>query len=154
MDEHHAATENSTRRHETTDANIRAIVKFAVGLFLSLVASLLVVSAVFNYLVAHQGLGPPTSPFENTRRLPPAGVPRLQVAPPQELGQYQKEQKEILDSYGWTDQKAGIVRIPIDRALDLLMQRGLPVQTAPAQGELQPGTVQQYSIPKGYTPER
>jgi hypothetical protein len=153
MDEHQGSAENAARRHETTDANVRAIVKFAVGLFLAIVVSLWTVSVLFNYFVAHQGLGPPTSPFENTRELPPPSVPRLQVAAPQELGQYRKGQEELLHSYGWADQKAGIVRIPIDRAMDLLIQRGLPVQAAPAQGELQPGAVQQYTIPKGYTPE-
>ncbi len=33
-----------------------------------------------------------------------------------------------LESYGWIDRKSGIVRIPIDRAMDLLAQRGLPTR--------------------------
>jgi hypothetical protein len=154
MDEHKAGTENSVRRHETTDADIGGIVKFAVGLFVAIVASLVGVNALFNYFVAHQGLGPPTSPFENTREMPPPGVPRLQVVPPRELGDYRKGQEELLHSYGWVDQKNGVVRIPIHRAMDLLLQRGLPVQTAPVSTGLQPGSVQQYTVPKGYTPER
>ena len=32
-----------------------------------------------------------------------------------------------LGSYDWVDQKNGVVRIPIDRAMDLVAQRGLPV---------------------------
>lgn len=35
-----------------------------------------------------------------------------------------------LHSYGWVDQKAGVVRIPIDRAMTLLLQRGLPARKA------------------------
>ena len=31
----------------------------------------------------------------------------------------------MLHSYGWVDQQAGIVRIPIDRAMTLLTERGL-----------------------------
>ncbi len=153
MDEHPANAENTTRRHETTDADIRAIVKFAVGLFVSLVAALVLVRAVFNYFAAHQGLGPPASPFADTRELPPSNVPRLQANPPRELGQYQKEQEDLLQTYGWVDQKDGIVRIPIQRAIDLLVQRGLPVQTSPPQGVVHSGTVPQYMSPKGYTPE-
>ena len=39
----------------------------------------------------------------------------------------------ILGSYGWLDRKAGTVRIPIDRAMDLIAHRGLPATaTAPA----------------------
>jgi hypothetical protein len=153
MDEQAVNTENPRHRHETRDASIPAIVKFAVGLFLSIAASMVVARLVFNYFAAHQSLGPPASPFENTRELPPAGVPRLQVEAPQELHQYLKQENEVLHSYGWVDQKNGIVRIPINRAMDLLIQRGLPVQSAPPQGEvLQPGSVPQYTVPKGYTP--
>ena len=39
-----------------------------------------------------------------------------------------KRQDQILASYDWVDQKNGVVRIPIDRAMDLLAQRGLPVR--------------------------
>jgi hypothetical protein len=38
-----------------------------------------------------------------------------------------KKENEVLESYDWVDQKNGVVRIPIDRAMDLLAQRGLPV---------------------------
>ena len=38
-----------------------------------------------------------------------------------------KKENEILGSYDWVDQNNGVVRIPIDRAIDLLAQRGLPV---------------------------
>jgi hypothetical protein len=45
------------------------------------------------------------------------------------------KQDETLYSYGWVDEKAGIVRIPIDRAMDLLVQRGLPVLPAGMAGQ-------------------
>ena len=80
-------------------------------------------------------------------------MPRLQVDAPADLQRYLKQQNEVLDSYGWVDRKNGVVRIPIDRAMDLLSQPGLPVQTAPPPGQvLQPGSVPQYTVPKGYTP--
>jgi hypothetical protein len=152
MDEQPANAENSKRGYETRDASIPAIVKFAVGLFVSIAVSMVVAWLVFNYFAAHQSLGPPASPFENTRELPPASVPRLQVEAPEDLHQYLKQQDEVLHSYGWVDQKDGVARIPIDRAMDLLIQRGLPVQAAPPQGQLQPGSVPQYTVPKGYMP--
>ena len=41
----------------------------------------------------------------------------------------------LLDNYSWVDQSQGKVRIPIERAMELIAQRGLPVapavQTAP-----------------------
>jgi hypothetical protein len=44
-------------------------------------------------------------------------------------------QDDTLASYDWVDQKAGIVRIPIDRAIDLVAERGLPVLPAGAAPE-------------------
>ena len=39
-------------------------------------------------------------------------------------------EEQTLNSYGWVDEKAGMVRIPIERAMDLIAQRGLPVRPA------------------------
>ena len=114
--------------HEPSDANIRNLIIFGVGLSLLVIAGLLVGGAVLHYFVGHQGLGPPASPFENVRTLPPE--PHLQVSAPTDLKQYKAAQDEILNNYGWVDQKAGIVRIPIDRAMDILLQKGLPVRGA------------------------
>jgi hypothetical protein len=36
----------------------------------------------------------------------------------------------LLDNYSWVDQKSGKVRIPIDRAMELIAQHGLPVKPA------------------------
>lgn len=146
--------ENSNRGHETSDASTRAVVTFAVGLFVLIAAAMVLVWVTFTYFVRHQGLGPPASPFENTRKLPPPGVPALEAAPRQDYRDYRERQKEMLENYRWVDRKAGVVRLPVDRAMDLLVQRGLPVQKAPPQSEIQPGTVPQYTVPKGYTPEQ
>ena len=116
------------RGHETSDINIRNLIISGVLLCCLVIAGLLVSGVVFHYFVRHQGLGPPASPFENVRMLPPE--PRLQVSAPKDLEQYKAAQGEILNSYGWVDQKAGIVRIPIERAMDILVQRGLPVRGA------------------------
>ena len=37
----------------------------------------------------------------------------------------------ILDSYGWVDPDKGIVRIPIDQAIDIVAQKGLPSKPSP-----------------------
>ena len=37
---------------------------------------------------------------------------------------------ELLQGYHWVDQSAGIVQIPIDQAMDLVVQRGLPARPA------------------------
>jgi len=109
--------------HEASDASIRNLLIFAAGLSLVVIAGLVVSRVVFRYFVGHQGLGPPASPFENVRTLPPA--PRLQVTAPKDLTQYKAAQDEILNGYGWVDRQGGIVRIPIERAMDLF-PTGIP----------------------------
>jgi hypothetical protein len=133
MDRTNSPGDQPRRGHETSDANIRNLIFAGVILCCLVIAGLLVSGGVFHYFVGHQGLGPPASPFENVRMLPPE--PRLQVSAPKDLKQYKAAQEEILNSYGWVDQNAGIVRIPIEGAMDILAQKGLPVRGAiPAQG--------------------
>jgi hypothetical protein len=42
------------------------------------------------------------------------------------------EEDQILGSYGWIDRERGIVRVPIDRAITLLAQKGLPTRAEAA----------------------
>src|SRR5262249_35292055 len=50
--------------------------------------------------------------------------PRLEVNPQADFQEYLHQQHEILNSYAWTSRAAGKVRIPIDRAMELLVERG------------------------------
>ena len=88
------------------------------------------------------------SPFAAERsKLPPE--PRLQLAPNseeqidrndppniktqhplEEIKQLQSAWDKQLTSYGWVDEQGGIVRIPIEDAKRLLLQRGLPTRAA------------------------
>ncbi len=120
------ASEQPGAHYETRDASTRGLVMFGIGLFSTLVVVAVLMAWLFGYFAKSQSLGPPASPFENVRVLPPA--PRLQVDPRQDLQRLRENEKAELDSYGWVDQKNGIVHIPIDRAMDLIAQRGLPAR--------------------------
>ena len=112
--------------YETRDASIRGLVLFAVGLAATIALVFVGMVGVFHYFSRSQSLGSPASPFADVRTLPPQ--PRLQVEPRMDLEHLRKHEDEILNSYGWVDPKAGVVRIPIDRAMGLLLQKGLPVR--------------------------
>jgi hypothetical protein len=58
--------------------------------------------------------------------------PRLLVNEPANLADLRKHEHEILTTYGWMDQSAGVVRLPIERAKELILERGLPVRGAEA----------------------
>jgi len=119
---------NSQPRYETRDVATRSMVYSAIGIAALILAGLLASWFSFRYFVGVQQLGPPASPFENTRELPPA--PRLQVSPTETLKQYQSEESSKLSSYGWIDKNAGVVRIPIARATELSLQRGFPIRSS------------------------
>ena len=58
----------------------------------------------------------------------PSSVPSLLVREPMNLKKFRDEEEHLLTSYGWVDQNTGVVRLPIDRAKALLLERGLPVR--------------------------
>src|SRR5262245_27667013 len=55
-------------------------------------------------------------------------TPRLQTQPFKDIYLLRRGENEKLDSYGWVDKDAGITRIPVDRAMDVLIERGLPAR--------------------------
>jgi hypothetical protein len=63
--------------------------------------------------------------------VPPA--PRLQVYPVRHWKDFEAAESNRLSSYGWMDRSNGVVHIPIERAMDLIEQRGVgPLPPAPA----------------------
>jgi hypothetical protein len=56
-------------------------------------------------------------------------APQLEIDERNQLDKIRIDEAQTLSTYDWVDQKAGTVRIPIDRAMDLIAQRGLPVRT-------------------------
>lgn len=133
------SAENRAPGYETRDVTIRPMVWAALGLALLILTGMLASWVAFKYFVRVQKLGPNASPFENTRELPPA--PRLQVAPAEALKAYQAEENAKLTSYGWVEKNAGVVRIPIERAMQLSLERGFPVRPGGATPSAPAGTV-------------
>jgi len=57
-------------------------------------------------------------------------VPPLLVSEPINLAIFRAHEDQMLTTYGWVDQNAGVVRLPIARAKALLLERGLPSREA------------------------
>jgi hypothetical protein len=98
---------------------------FGLGLTVLVIIVYFLMSGMFSYLERRQKASDQSrSIFVNTSTLPPE--PRLQVTPSQDLKQVRVDEEKILSTSGWVDREGGIVRIPIQRSMELLSQRGLP----------------------------
>ena len=132
--------------HEKNDVNIGAVLKFGLGLILAGVVVYAYTNVLFNHFSGREAkLDTPPSPLlpGGEFRLPPE--PRLQLAPGhpmaplEEMKQLRATEEAVLISYGWVDQQAGTVRIPIEDAKRLALQKGFPSNP---EGKGEPGTPQ------------
>ncbi|MFZ3200702.1 MAG: hypothetical protein WA175_06085 [Candidatus Acidiferrales bacterium] len=128
--------------YERRDANIRGLLEFAFWLAMVLVVTLLAMKLTYHFFAKMEPVGPPASPFTNVREIP-AG-PLLQAAPHLDLQTYCEGQEQQVNTYGWIDQQQGTVRLPVDRAMDLLLERGLPTR---APSETPPGSSAEVEAP-------
>ena len=127
--EHHPP-QHGPEGYERSDANVGSLFRFGASLAILIVAVMWAMVHTYNFLAQRESLGPPASPFENQRELPPQ--PRLQPQPATDLKSYCEIQQQQLTTYGWVDQQNGIVRIPVDRAIEMVLQKGLPGRPADA----------------------
>ncbi|HLK62786.1 MAG TPA: hypothetical protein VKU19_05075 [Bryobacteraceae bacterium] len=105
--------------HEETDVNPWVVGKFAIGLVFVCVISLAILFGFFRFLLSDEG-----GKAAGVVKEPPK--PRLEQTPITDLQAFRMAEDRDLSSYGWVDQQKGIVHVPIDRAIDMLVQKGLP----------------------------
>jgi hypothetical protein len=121
--------------HEASDVNIRSILATGAGLIVLGAMVYFVVWLLFGFLNRRESAAS-TSPVYPLAvgledRLPPE--PRLQANPKQDLRDLRESEGALLNSYRWVDKNGGVVRIPIDEAMKLVLQRGLPSRPASEQ---------------------
>jgi hypothetical protein len=117
---------HSAYSHETTDASVRPIVLTGVALAIAAAIVLTISIGLFHFFVARPAAAPANPMASELPQFPPA--PRIEEHPATELEQLRRSEDSTLTTYGWVDRKAGTVRIPIDRAIELQLERGFPVR--------------------------
>ena len=135
-DEYAFTPEGSTYEH--TDANVWVIAKF--GLWLAITAVVVHVGIWLVYVaLVEQAKETREQPYPlaTEMRLPPE--PRLQQFPANEIYRFRLSEDARLKSYGYINKEAGIVHIPIEQAMRLTLERGLPARTDDATQPVTPG---------------
>jgi len=128
----HGDLDNPDTVHETSDINVRAIIAFGVVLTVIVLSVDVAMWGLFRVLDHYEVKNDPAvSPLF----IPPAGPaggtqppPGLQVTPWADFKQFKAGQAAHLHGYGWVDEHAGIARVPIGKAKELLLKQGLPVR--------------------------
>jgi hypothetical protein len=119
-------TATNSHDHERKDVDVPALFTIAFLLLLLGIVIFIVVTSMMHYFKAHEPTvtaGRTNIPETQGEEFP---QPRLEVKPGASLIELRAAEDADLNSYGWIDRNAGTVRIPIDRAMQLILERGLP----------------------------
>jgi hypothetical protein len=130
--------QSESKAYETRDVKIRPLVVFVAGLALATLAAYLIVLGIFRLFNAQEASKDATADpvavqraaLPPEQRLPPQ--PRIQADPSGEYQLLRQQEELVLTTYGWVDRPAGIVRIPMDQAMKLVVEQGLPVRQSAA----------------------
>ena len=115
------------RGHEQRDVSLRVVVWSVVGLAVLCIITFVSMALMFNFLEASRAESQPEPlPLAETDHLPP--LPRLQVEPEMDLKEFHAAEDLLLNSYGWVSKEAGVVHIPIESAIEMVLEKGFPVR--------------------------
>jgi hypothetical protein len=113
--------------HELSDLRPGYIALFGIALTAVIVAAVVITSLLIHFKAAeHSRQETPVPRLAQEREATPG--PRLQVDAQSELHQMRAAEDAALNNYGWVDKNAGIVRIPVDQAMEVLAKKGLPAR--------------------------
>ena len=141
--------------YEKEDASARAVIKVGTVLAAATIFSALLTFGVFKLLAYREDKAEVKAAAPAWARPVQPPEPRLQAtikeqtgaltSPLVELAALRREERALLDSYGWVDKPSGKVRIPIEAAMRLYAERGAaaeaaaPAVSTPAPAALTPG---------------
>lgn len=112
------------RGYEQSDLSVRVAL-----IALAIVSAAIVVVGIALWLMK-EGMErepPPAAERADTPGLEAqAPAPRLQVDPPADLAALRARERRVLEATGWVDREAGIARIPVSRAMEVLVHEGWP----------------------------
>lgn len=119
---HTEGSPEAESRFEVTDVSPRSMARWGIGLLVLMVGSMLTMLILY---VAFGGqVRAAKSAASVEQRLAP--WPRLQANPIKEYADFQREQLAAETTYAWVDPTRDIVRVPVDRAVEMVLERGLP----------------------------
>ena len=115
------------------EISVRVVLGFTLFLFVLIVFALglmWVMSKAVKKEIAGRQVPPPPLAGARENPLPPA--PRLETSPARELAALRERENAVLSAYAWVDRAKGIAEVPVDRAIEIAIEKGLPIRYGPA----------------------
>jgi hypothetical protein len=120
--------------YEHTDANTRIISQFLFWLGVATIVVIVGMWGMFALFVEQRReVGEPEFPLAVGLDQRQAPEPRLQQFPLWEYQEFQRREDALLRGYGWVNEATGTVHIPIEDAMRIVVERGLPVADGAAE---------------------
>ncbi|MFN2375680.1 MAG: hypothetical protein ABR538_04035 [Candidatus Binatia bacterium] len=130
---------NDDIRVETTDVSTRPVALSVLALAVFTLLFTFAAHLTFQFLGAHmKASSPPASPLAEQYAAKEPPEPRLQIDPKKDLVVHRAAEDKILRSLAWVDREAGIVQVPIERAMELLLAKGLPARDGEVPWQMAP----------------
>ena len=118
-------------KHEHTDIDPNVGYKFALWLSVAMLLSFGMVYGAFRLFESQERASGRQAaaayPLSAGQRTEPP-TPNLQRQPFKDIYMLRQGENEKLNGYGWVDKEGGITHIPIDRAMEVMLQRGFPAR--------------------------
>lgn len=112
--------------YEKQDVGFRFAMLFIVGIILLTVASMIFLLVIYPVLTPEGARARRETVQEVQRRLPPPPNPILQANPAVDMQRFREQEERKVSTYGWVDERRGIVRVPVERAMEMVAEKGLP----------------------------
>ena len=122
--------ENRAVSHDDRDVDVRAILRFVAILVGAAAVIHIALWGFQGWLESDVDAEHPAAPPMATLRPSSPPAPRLETVPRADLAALRASEDTRLGSYGWVDRDAGVVHIPVERAMTLVLERGLPARPA------------------------
>ncbi|HEX7375523.1 MAG TPA: hypothetical protein VF278_00345 [Pirellulales bacterium] len=127
------SAQSLARGHELADVQSGSLLLSAVILAVGVAVVCVLLTWFLRSLRTDAKRHDPTLSPLYDRQWRPEG-PRLQTDPAGDLARMRDRENRALHGYRWIDKKSGVVQLPIDRAMDLLLEQGLPKTDAEVPG--------------------
>ena len=117
--------EHGVKGYDTRDVHGKSLAFYFIALTVITIASAIVGLVSWKVWERQPSSGAvAVLPTAEDRTLP--ALPRLQPLPQLDIKALHASENDRLKNYKWIDKQAQIVQIPIDRAIDIVAEKGLP----------------------------